>query len=391
MPDMRWKPFSWLVPFFFAAVLSAAAPASDAYTVYVGTFPSATSKGIYSFRFDAGTGAVQPKQAVLRVEAEKPGFLALHPTLPVLYGLSAATNYQGKPSGSLTAYTIGTDGGLTPLNTQATQGPGPCYLDIDPTGQCALVAQYNGGSVSTLPLHPDGSVGPVATFIQHTGSSVNPQRQTHAYAHWIEADPLNHHALVCDLGLDKVLVYRFDAAKASLVPNEPAFATVTPGAGPRHLAFHPSGRWAYVITEMGNTLDVFSYDGQQGVLRHEQTAPTLPAGFSGTNTGAEVAVHPNGHYVYASNRGDNSLAVFRVDPANGRVSLVQHVPTGGKTPRFFALDPTGRWLFAANQDSNSIVVFRLDPETGKLAATDERVEVGAPTCLVFFPQAAGNR
>ncbi|PTY03256.1 6-phosphogluconolactonase [Opitutaceae bacterium EW11] len=381
---MRWNPLLLaLLVVLSVCRCFGAEPASVPITVYVGTFPSPQSKGIYSFQFDPATGKASPKAAVLRVEADRPGYLALHPNGRILYSLSASSEYQGKPSGSLTAYSIRPDGSLEPLGTQATGGAGPCYLDIDPTGRCALVAAYNGGNISALPIAPDGRLGEVASFIQHTGSSVNPERQTHAYAHWIEADPTNHRALVCDLGLDKVLVYRLDVATAKLTANEPPSASVAPGSGPRHLAFHPSGKWAYVINEMGNTVDAFDYDSKTGALHPLQTVSTLPEGFEGANTGAEIAVHPNGHYVYASNRGDNSVVVFRIDPASGKLAFLQRQSTGGKTPRFFALDPTGHWLLVANQDSQSIVVLHLDPETGKLSPTNQRVEVGAPTCLVF--------
>jgi 6-phosphogluconolactonase len=357
--------------------------AADSFIVYVGTFPSPKSKGIYSFRFDAATGRPSSSVATLVAESPKPGTLALHPNGAILYAANEIDRYGGRASGAISAYAIREGGRLELLNVQASGGPGPCYVFVDPTGRCALVAHYNGGCISTLPIGPDGRLGEVATFIQHTGSSINRQRQTHAYAHWIGTDAAGRYALVCDLGLDKVFSYRFDAARATLEPNDPPFATVTPGFGPRHLAFHPNGRWAYVINEMGNAMLVFAYDAARGALREIQSLPTLPADFTGENTCAEVAVHPNGRFVYGSNRGHDSIVVYAVDESSGKLSLVEHQPTLGRTPRGFALDPSGRWLLAGNQSSDNVHIFRVDPATGKLTPTEWEIEVGSPSCFVF--------
>ena len=221
------------------------------------------------------------------------------------------------------------------------------------------------------------------TVIQHQGSSVNPQRQAGPHAHFIIPDPANRFALTCDLGLDQVLVYRLDAAKATLAANVPPFAAVKPGSGPRHLAFHPSGRFVFLINEMGSTLIAFAYDARRGALKELQTISTLPEGFTGTKSCAEVQVHPSGKFVYGSNRGHDSIAVFGFDAASGKLTFLECQSTQGKTPRHFALDPTGQWLLAENQDSDSIVVFRVDSKTGRLSPTGQTVSVGAPVCAVF--------
>jgi 6-phosphogluconolactonase len=355
----------------------------DLYTVYVGTFPSPKSKGIYMFRFDASSGTASPRVATLAIEAPKPGSLKLHPNGQFLYSANETDEYEGKPGGSASAYAIRKDGGLELLNMRASGGKGPCYVNVDPTGRSLLLAHYNGGCVSTFPLRKDGSLGEIASFIQHTGSSVDPIRQTHAYAHWIGTDFLNQHALVCDLGLDKIFIYPFDPTTAELGNSRVPFVSVRPGSGPRHLAFHPNGRWVYVINEMGNTMMVFDYDAQRGHMRQVQSISTLPAGFSGTNTCAEVLVHPNGRFVYGSNRGHNSIVVYSVDLASGTLSLVQHQATGGMTPRGMALDPAGRWLVVGNQDSDNAFVFGVNRETGRLNSTDQMIEVGSPSCFVF--------
>ena len=367
----------------FGAALPPTPVATDSYIVYVGTFPSPTSKGIYSFRFDAATGQPSSSVATLMAESPKPGTLALHPNGEFLYAANEIDRYGGKASGAISAFAIREGGRLELLNVQASGGPGPCYVSVDPSGRCALVAHYNGGCVSTLPISPDGRLGEVATFLQHSGSSVNPQRQTHAYAHWIGTDVTGRHALVCDLGLDKVFSYRFDAGRATLEANDPPFVLVKPGFGPRHLAFHPNGRWAYVINEMGNAMLVLAYDAARGALHEIQSLSTLPADFTGENTCAEVAVHPNGRFVYGSNRGHDSIAVFAVDESSGKLTLVQHQSTLGRTPRGFALDPSGRWLLAGNQSSDNVHVFRVDPVTGNLTPTEWKIEVGSPSCFVF--------
>jgi 6-phosphogluconolactonase len=256
---------------------------------------------------------------------------------------------------------------------------------VDRAGACLLVANYGSGSIAALPIRADGGLAAPGAVIQHRGSSVNPARQAGPHAHFITPDPANRFALACDLGLDQVLVYQLDPAKAALVPNDPAFIAIKPGSGPRHLAFHPSGRFVFLINEMGATLTTFAYDAKRGALKELQTVSTLPEGFAGDKSGAELQVHPSGKFVYGSNRGHDSIAVFRFDPKGGQLTLVEHQSTQGKTPRHFTLDPTGQWLLAENQDSDSIVVFHVDAKTGRLSASGQTVSVGAPTCAVFAP------
>jgi 6-phosphogluconolactonase len=295
-----------------------------------------------------------------------------------------AANEKGE--GTVSAFSIDAKTGkLTPLNEQPSHGAGPCHIIVDETGKTVMVANYNAGSIAAYPVQKDGSLGEATARIQHQGSSVDPRRQKGPHAHHITTDPANRYALVCDLGLDKVLVYKFDPAKGSLIANEPAFASVKSGAGPRHLAFHPRGEFAYVNNEMNSTLTVFKFDKKRGTLEELQTVSTLPPDFKGNNSTAEIEVHPSGKFVYVSNRGHDSLAGYTIDEKTGKVTSVEHTSTQGKTPRNFAIDPAGKFLLAENQGSHSIVVFRIDSKTGRLQATGEKAEVGSPVCVKFVP------
>jgi 6-phosphogluconolactonase len=247
------------------------------------------------------------------------------------------------------------------------------------------VANYGSGSVAVLPVKQDGSLGEASAFIQHTGSSVNTQRQKEPHAHSINVSPDNRFAVAADLGLDELLVYRFDPTKGSLTANEPPFTRVNPGAGPRHFAFRPDGKFAYVINEIGSTITALTWDAARGILTEIQTISTLPAGFSGRNDCADVHVHPTGKFVYGSNRGHDSIAVFSVDQAKGTLTSVEYVSTQGKVPRNFGIDPTGSFLIAANQNSDNLVVFRIDAETGKLSATGQSLQLSRPVCIQFVP------
>jgi 6-phosphogluconolactonase len=291
----------------------------------------------------------------------------------------------GAKGGGITAFALeAASGRLMRLNTQSSGGNGPCHLAVDHTGRCLLAANYGGGSVAALPIREDGSLGEAASFHQHQGSSVNPQRQKGPHAHSVDVDPANRFVLVCDLGLDKVFTYRLDAAKAALTPAEPPHVAAAPGAGPRHLAFHPNGRWVYVIHELNNTVVQYGYNPQTGALTPLSTVNTLPSDFTGQNTTAEIAVHPSGKFVYGSNRGHDSIVVYLVNAETGALRLVQHQPSGGKTPRHFALDPTGRWVLSGNQSSGNLVVLALDPATGRLSETGQSVDVPA-VCVQFVP------
>jgi 6-phosphogluconolactonase len=270
------------------------------------------------------------------------------------------------------------------MNQQPSGGAGPCHLAVARDGSCVLVANYGSGSVAVLPLEAEGQLKQPSVSIQHHGSSVNPRRQEGPHAHFITWDPFNRIVLTCDLGLDKVLFYRLDESRFTLTASEPAAFSLTPGSGPRHLAFHPNGRYAYQLNELSSTLTPCSYDAAQG-LKELQTISTLPDDFHGVNTCAEVQVDSAGKFVYASNRGHNSIAVFAIDPATGKVKLLQLESTQGKNPRHFALDPSGRWLLAENQDSDSVLVFAVDPLTGRLKPSGVSQKIGAPVCAIFVP------
>jgi 6-phosphogluconolactonase len=269
------------------------------------------------------------------------------------------------------------------LNQQDSGGSGPCHISADATGKCLLVANYGSGSVAELPIHADGRLGEATTVRRHAGSGANPQRQAGPHAHFILPSPDNRFTLDCDLGLDKIFINHLDANAGKLTAGEPPFAVAAPGSGPRHLVFSPDGRFVYVINEMGGTITVFSYATANAAMTEVQTISTLPKDFSGKNTAAEIAVHPNGKFLYASNRGHDSIAVFAVNQQTGQLTFVEHQPTLGHTPRHFAIDPTGRWLLAENQTSSSVVVFAIDRDTGKLKPTGQTVELGSPVCAVF--------
>jgi len=354
------------------------------FRVYFGTYTDTKSKGIYVSQFDSATGKLSEPE--LAAETKSPSFLAVHPNRRILYAVGEMTVLDGKRSGAVNAFSIAAKTGkLTPLNQQPSAGLGPCHLAVDAAGRCVLVANYSSGSVASLPILKDGRLGPPASQIQHTGSSVNPQRQTGPHAHFITPDPSNRFALACDLGLDKVLVYRLDAKHATLTANDPPFGTVPPGAGPRHLVCSPNGKFVYVINEMGSSLTAFRFDPRRGGLKELQTLSTLPEKFDRENTCAEVQVHPSGKCIYGSNRGHDSIAVFAVDKKSGELTLIENQSTQGQTPRHFAVDPTGAWLLAENQASDSVVVFRIDGQTGRLEPIGETVTVGAPVCAVFVP------
>ena len=351
--------------------------AADLY-VYLGTHRSGPGIGFSIAHFDTDTGVLTPPRFL--VEAVEPAFFTIHPDGRHLY-----TCNSGAPGG-VSAYAIDrATGQLTLLNKELSGGDDASYVCLDQTGRYVFVANYQGGNVAAFALKSDGSIGARTAFAQHTGRSVDPKRQTHAYAHSIIIDPTNRFVLVADLGLDRLFVYRFDAKDGSLQPNDPPFAAVAPGSGPRHVKFHPNGRWVYLINEMGCAITAFNWDTAQGRLTEFQTIPTLPPDFKGTNTCAEVEVHPNGKFLYGSNRGHDSIAIFAIDAASGRLTLVEHVPTQGKWPRNFAFDPSGRWMLVTNHNSDNAVVFRVDEATGHMTRTGEPVPVPFPFCERFLP------
>ena len=366
----------------------AAAAEAGPWLVYFGTYTGPKSKGIYVAPFDIATG----KLGALRVAAEtpNPSFLGLHPTRPLLYAVNELDDYEGQKAGSVSAFAIDPKtGDLRPLSRVSSRGGSPCHLAVDRSGRYVLVANYGGGSVASLPIGADGSVGPASAFVQHVGQGADPKRQKGPRGHMIETDGKNEFALAADLGLDQLLVYRFDAKRGTLVPSDPPFARVEPASGPRHFAFSPDGRDVYVLNEMRITVTAFKYD--KGRLTEHQNVSALPAGTAITpaDSGAEIVAHPSGRFVYSSQRGPDNIAVFARDAASGKLTLVEHVPTGGKAPRGFGIDPTGRWLVAGNQKSDQVVVFAIDPATGRLTSAGPPVELGSPVSVSFF-RAAGR-
>ncbi len=350
--------------------------------VFVGTYTGKNSKGIYLLELDLATGKLEAKG--LAGEAVNPSFLAIHPNQRFLYAVSEVGNVGGKKSGAVASFAIDPKTGkLTELNREPSGGAGPCHLVVDGGGKNVLAANYSGGSVAVLPIQEDGKLKPPSSVQQHEGKGVNPRRQEAPHAHSINLDPLGKFAFAADLGLDKVLIYKFDAESGKLAAH--AEAALAPGAGPRHFAFHPTGRWTYVINEMLCTVTAFAYDAEKGRLKEIQTITTLPHEVKEGYSTAEVVAHPSGRFVYGSNRGHDSIAIFRVDRETGRLTAAGHEPTQGKTPRNFNVDPTGRFLLAANQNSDTITVFRIDPQAGTLRPTGQTVEVPSPVCVRFMP------
>ena len=294
--------------------------------------------------------------------------------------------FEGQPTGTVSAYSISQDTGeLTYINRRLTGGTIPCHVQVNRAGNSLLLANYGSGSVASFPIEDSGGLGEAVSAFQHEGSSVNPERQEGPHAHSINLDPANRFAFVPDLGTDRVMFYRFDAETGILEPNDPPFVEAEPGSGPRHFDFHPNGRHAYVINELASTITAYDYDAERGALSPIHTVSTLPEGFQGSTTCADVHVSSDGRFVYGSNRGHDSIARFSVDQESGRLTPTGHTPTQGRTPRNFGIDPSGELLLAANQDSDTIVTFRIDQASGDLIPTGHVAEVPMPVCLKFVP------
>jgi 6-phosphogluconolactonase len=374
------------VPFLSAAqVPETKSAARQKYFAYLGTYTNKTnSKGIYAYRFDAATGKLAAGS--LAAESTEPSFVAVHPDGKFLYAVSETGDFEGEKSGAVNAYAIGSrTGKLTLLSQIASGGADPCYISFDKTGKFVLVANYTGGSIAVFPILADGKLGERTAFVQHTGVGANKERQEGPHAHWIETSPDNRFVFAVDLGLDEILVYKFDAQNGTLAPNDPPYLKLQAGSGPRHLVFAPNGKFAYLTSELNSTVTALSYDAANGAFTPLQSLSTLPAGYSGTNDTAEIAVHPSGRFLYDSNRGHNSIAIFAIDPADGKLTSRGTVSTEGKTPRNFVIDPTGAYLLAENQESNTIVVFKIDQSTGGLTATGQKIPAPATVCIAFTP------
>jgi 6-phosphogluconolactonase len=377
-----FRTFLPVVLLLLATLCADAAP--NKYFVYVGTYTEegSASKGIYVYRFDASNGAVT--SVGVAAATTNPSFLAIHPNHRFLYAVNEIGNYQGQKSGGVSAFAIDpATGKLTFLNEVASGGADPCYITVDKTGKFVLVANYTGGSISVFPILADGKLGDATAFAQHQGHGADPKRQEGPHAHSVDLTPDNRFAIVDDLGLDETLVYKFDATKGTLAANDPPFAKADSGAGPRHFALHPNGGFGYVIDEMGDKVSVFGFDAAGGVLRPLQTISTIPGDFKKQNDDAEIEVHPSGKFLYASNRGHDSIAVFAIDQAKGTLSLIEYAPTKGQTPRNFEIDPTGKLLFVANEKSDNLVTFRINPKTGRLTPTGKVLDIPQPVCVRF--------
>jgi 6-phosphogluconolactonase len=355
--------------------------------LYVGTYTSGPSKseGIYVYRFDGRNGRITPHKIVSGVE--EPSFLAVDGSRRFLYAVNETVEYQGQQSGAVSSFAIDQKtGSLSFLNKQPSMGGAPCHISISRDGKFALVANYLGGNVAVLPIEKSGSLGRSVDFKKHEGKGPNAERQEGPHAHSVILDDKNRFAFVNDLGIDRVAIYEFDRNTGKLSANPAqAFYKTRPGAGPRHFKIHPNGRFAFVLNELDMSVTSLSFDARLGRLSEVQTLSTLPAGYSGANSCADIHVSSNGNFLYASNRGHDSIVSYRIDPKTGSLQLIEHVPTGGKTPRNFAIDPTGSYLLAANQRSDSIVVFGIDSRTGKLSPTGETASVPSPVCLLMIP------
>lgn len=363
-------------------VRGAAVRRSTDLPVYVGTYTSGKSEGIYLYSLNLASGEL--KRVATAKGVKDPSYLALAPGGRYLYAVNELEEFAGKKSGALSAFAVdGRSGELRLLNQQPTLGAHPCYVVVDRTGKFVLVANYTGGNVAVLPIRNDGSLGEATDMKQDQGSSINAERQDGPHAHCIVLDPANRFAYACDLGTDKIMIFRYDGRRGKLIPNTTPWVTVKPGAGPRHLTFHPNGNYAYVINELHATVTVFAVAPAQGNLKELQTVATLPTDFTGANTSADIHVSPDGRFLYCSNRGHDSIGAFAINPRNGKLTLLAHESTGGKTPRNFVIDPSGAFLLVANQNSDNIVTFRRDMKTGRLSGTGNVAEVPSPVCLKF--------
>ena len=351
---------------------------------YIGTYTDQASEGIYLLQFDEETGDLGDPELVAGLP--NPTFLEIHPSGTSLYAVSEVREHGERLGGFLTAFGIDpVSGGLTRMNDDSTGDPGPCHVSVDPRGRFAFVTNYAGGSIAAFELERDGSLRSRTAFTQHHGSSVNPDRQEGPHPHSINSDPAGKYVLAADLGSDQLYIYQLDE-QGDLIPGTPPSFSTSPGAGPRHFAFYhvSAGSRVYLINELGNTVDVLSFDDSTGELKRIQNVPTLPAAWSGESSTAEIRVHPNGRFLYGSNRGHDSIVIFRIDAEDGSLSYIDHAGSGGAHPRNFCIDPGGKFLVAANQDSNNLVVFKIDPDSGRLTPSGTEATVSRPVCVRFL-------
>jgi 6-phosphogluconolactonase len=363
--------------------------------VYIGTYTEpirfgtgkilqGKGEGIYVYRMDQRSGAMEPVTTATGIT--NPSYLAFDSTRRFLYAVNELKTYENKSTGTISAFAVDPKRGkLKFLNKRMTHGTDPCHVVVDKRRQYVFVANFMSGSVCVLPVLNDGSLGEASDFIQHQGSSIDPARQHGPHAHAVTLDEAGRFAFVPDLGLDKVLVYRFDPKRGMLEPNEAPWVKMKPGAGPRHLTFRRGGKFAFLINELDSTLASLSYDGRKGAFKVLQIVPTLPEDYRGESTCADVQVSPSGAFLYGSNRGHDSIVIYRINQRTGRLTYVGHQSTQGKTPRSFGVDPAGRLLLAANQDSDTVVTFRIEQRSGTLLPTGHVIQVPTPVCVKFLP------
>jgi len=353
------------------------------YFVFVGTYSPSDQQGIHVYRMDA-SGTLKRLHGISGVS--NPSFLAVSPNQRYLYCVNETGNFQGQETGGVSAFAIDPETAeLTFLNEQPSKGKGPCYVTVDQTNRYVLVANYGGGSVAMLPIEENGRLGQPCDHHQHEGSSVNERRQQGPHAHAFVIDPTNTYAYAPDLGIDKIMIYKLDHEHGKLIPNDPPFAAVKPGSGPRHFTFHPNGKLAYAIQELSSEITTFVFDQETGALNEIQTLSTLPEDFNGNNSCADIHISPNGMFLFGSNRGHNSLAIYSIEPTTGKLEFVGHESTRGETPRNFNIAPSGQFLLAANQNTDNIIPFELDQETGSLTPTGQEIEVSKPVCVKYMP------
>jgi 6-phosphogluconolactonase len=364
---------SFLFLLFFQVIVFQSLMAQNQ-LVIIGTYTQKGSEGVYLYNFNPKNGQLSPLSITKNLV--NPSFLAISPNRKFVYVVEETSN------GKVNAFRLDEKKGeLTLLNTKLVKGDDPCHIEVDKTGKWVLVGNYSSGNLSVFPVQTDGSLGEAQQVIQHEGKSINPDRQEKPHVHSVNISPNNQEVLVVDLGIDKVMAYQFNSDSGKLNPASPAFTEVQPGAGPRHFAFHPNGQWAYVILELNSSITAFTYE--KGKLNPQQTISTLPSDFKENNSCADIHVSPDGKFLYASNRGHNSLVVYRINPRNGQLTLVQHQSVMGDTPRNFAISPDGKFVLVANQNSDNITVFKRNKQNGKLTYTQQSIRISMPVCIKF--------
>ncbi|HUK16392.1 MAG TPA: lactonase family protein [Bryobacteraceae bacterium] len=363
--------------------------------VYAGTYTGPKSRGIYFFRLKTENLEVEQNITLvplgLAVETPNASFLAMDAKRRLVFAVNELDRFQDKPGGAVSVFSVDSaTGKLSLLNQVPSMGAGPCHLALDKSGRHLLVANYGSGSAAIFPIAEDGRLAPASDVAQHSGKSVHPDRQKGPHAHCVTLDPAGRFAFVCDLGLDKIFAYRLDAQPGKLVAANPAFTPVKAGSGPRHMVFRPDGRFAYVVNELSSTATVYAYDAKGGVFKEIQTISTLPGYYDGPNLAAEVDVHPTGRFLYVSNRGNDTVVLFAIDPEAGTLTYIEEQGTGGRTPRHFGIQPSAKHLVIANQESDTLLVCRIDAGNGRLKPSGVFAAAPSPACVQFLPPEQGG-